>query len=474
MSWSKLPCELRHDILTRLAEVESRNGKTLTGSATVATEWQPIFEKSIFKNLRIKASELESFQAMFRVQRRRAYLREIGLALELPQQGHLRRNVLGRTSQDRAIGQMVITARQGAGANRHLPGLERQQKENSMAFTHAICALFGQLATWRRYEVYREGIALEIIADSMSYWQKTVTRVQRRTNPVVIYVGDGWEFQPATIPPWMWEKCLDAAKSDFHFSLELDFRDVRLLPRVQAITSLLISRRSVRHFEPEGISEIIRCLPALTVFNWEVRRRAHWKMKHAFDEELSKAMSSWPSSLNDIRIIQLQHLRSHPRPSPHLAELGSGLACRCRHLTRLSINYSIDAFEFFRAMDQESYGLRYLVLRSEQMIIDELPGSNSHLISMAVGAVNQMPKLRFLALYNTSSSHVGYFNYEMTDDMPMLSIRCSWLFEVAEKCLESWQAILKGDGSGSAKWCIERLPIRRVRFLLSVISRRKK
>lgn len=472
MCWSKLPCELRHDILTRLAEVESRNGKTLTGYATVATEWQPIFEKSTFKNLRVKASELESFQAMFRLQRRRAYLREIGLALELPQHGHLKKHILARTSQDRAIGQMVTVTRRGAGANRPLPGLERQQRQNNAAFTEATCALFGQLAMWRRDEVHREGIALEIIADSMSYWQKAVRKVHRRTNPVVIYVGNGWEFHPATIPTWLWEKSLDAAKSDFHFSLELDSLHARLLPRVEAITSLLITQRSVRHFEPEGISKIIRCLPSLTVFNWDVRRRAHWKMKHAFDEELSKAMSSWPSSLKDIRITQLQHLRSHPRPSPHLAELGSGLACRCRHLTRLSINYSIDAFEFLRAMDQECYGLQHLVLRSEQMIIDELPESSSHLISMAVEAVQRMPKLRFLALYSTSSSHVGYFSYEMMEEMPMLSIRCSWPFQVAEKCLESWMAFLKGDGNGSTKWRIEQLPIRRVRLLVSMISRR--
>ncbi|KAJ4200155.1 hypothetical protein NW767_007676 [Fusarium falciforme] len=123
-------------------------------------------------------------------------------------------------------------------------------------------------------------------------------------------------------------------------------------------------------------------------------------------------------------------------------------------------------------MDQECYGLQHLVLRSEQMIIDELPGSNSHLISMAVEAVNRMPKLRFLALYSTSSSHAGYFNYDLTEDMPMLSIRCSWPFEVAEKCLESWQAFLKGDGSGDVQWCIERLPIRRVRFLVSMILKR--
>lgn len=266
----------------------------------------------------------------------------------------------------------------------------------------------------------------------------------------------------------MWEKSLDAAESDFHFSLELDFGIVILLPRVQFITSLLISQRSIRHSEPGGISEIMRCLPALTVFTWEVRRRAHWKVKHGFDEDLSKAISTWPSPLNDIRITQLQHLRSHTRPGPHLAEFGSGLTCPCRHLTRLSINYSIDAFEFFRAMDQECYGLQHLMLRSEQMNIDELPGLNNHLISMAVEAVQRMPKLRFLALYSTNRSHVGYFNYEMMEEMPMLSIRCSWPFEVAEKCLESWKAVLKGDGNGSAKWCIEQLLIIALVSLLGV------
>ena len=91
---------------------------------------------------------------------------------------------------------------------------------------------------------------------------------------------------------------------------------------------------------------------------------------------------------------------------------------------------------------------------------------------MAVEAVQRMPKLRFLALYSTNRSHVGYFNCEMMEEMPMRSIRCSWPFEVAEKCLESWKAVLKGDGNGSAKWCIEQLPIRRVRFLVAMISRR--
>ncbi|RSL56239.1 hypothetical protein CEP54_008937 [Fusarium duplospermum] len=405
MSWPRLPFELRRDILTRLAETESHNGRTLTGYAMVASEWQPIFEKVTFKSLRFKASESESFAAMFRVKRRRAYLRKIDLALELPQHSHLKQNVFGGTREDRTIGQMTIMARRGAGANRCLRGLERQQKQNNMAFAQAIRFLFGQLATWRKEHINREGIALEIIADSMSYWQRTETRIRRRAGLVVVYFNDLLEIQPMPISPLTWERCLDAAKSDFHFSLELDSQTARLLPRVQAITSLLISRKSIRHFDPRGIGDIMRCLPALTTFMWEVRPRAHWKMKHTFDDDLSKAISSWPSLLNGIRITQLQPLRSHPRPSPYLAELGSGLAHRCQLLTRLSINYCIDAFTFFRATTHQCHNLQHLVIRSEQMIIDELPGLNSHLISMAVGAVHRMPKLRFLALYSTSDTH---------------------------------------------------------------------
>ncbi|RSL77764.1 hypothetical protein CEP51_008804 [Fusarium floridanum] len=471
MSWSKLPFELRYDILTRLAETESHNGKILTGYAMVASEWQPLFEKVTFKTLRIQASELESFQAMFRVRQRRAYLRKIDLVLELPQHNHLKQKLFGGTRDDRVIGQMAIMARGGDGAKRFLPGLEHQQKQNNMAFTQAMCFLFGQLAMWRREHVHHEGIALEIIADSMSYWQRTETRMRRRAGPVVIHFDGLWEIEPIPVSPLTWGRYLEAAKSDFHFSLDLDYRAARLLPRVQVITSLIISRRSIRHFDPRGISEIMHCLSALTTFIWEVWPRAHRKMKQDFDDRLSKAISNWPSSLNDIRITQLRPLRVHCRPNQYLAELGSGLALRCQLLTRLSINYSIDAFTFFRTITHQCHNLQHLFLRSEKMIIDELPGLNSHLISMAVGAVHRMPRLRFLVLYNTSYSHVGFFNYEVMEDMPILSIRCSWPFEVAKSCLESWQAVVKGGGS--AKWCIERLPIRRARFLVLTLTKRE-
>ncbi|KAF5005594.1 hypothetical protein FDECE_8001 [Fusarium decemcellulare] len=374
---------------------------------------------------------------------------------------------------------MILISRRGSGSSEVLPWVEKQQGRDAEAFSGSLCTLFKQLTLWTREQSHPDGIALEVIADSKSYWQQTALEIRQRPTPMVIYtrvVSDPREFQAVNVSPYRLGKTLDDADLDFHFTLDLDLgRWDKSAPMVQVVSRLSILRNSVRHFHPQAISHILNCLPLLKSFIWETRPHIHWKSQHWFYETLVKAMPMWPTSLEKIEIAQLHspspNHQSRPRPSPHLTPFASGLAARCRHLTILSIDYSGDAFEFF-SRPHQLHNLQRLLLRSEHMIVDELPSLGNPLINHAAQAAYHMPNLRFLALYNMRGLEAGLFSYELFDGVALLGLRCSWAFSIDQESKGFWAAVPSCRAAGYVKWHVERLSFEEVKYCIFVIRHR--
>ncbi|KAJ3543777.1 hypothetical protein NM208_g3397 [Fusarium decemcellulare] len=479
MDWDNICWEIRHEILSHLAQATPHKKGTLARYASVSREWQPVFERLSLRSLRIRTPELGAFRDVFYVHRRRRYLQHVGLILELPKHKHVPFHLAGGTSQENSFVQMILISTRGSGSSEVLPWVEKQQAGDAEAFAMSLCTLFKQLTLWTREQSHPDGIALEVIADSKSYWQQTALEIRQRPTPVVIYtrvVSDPREFQALNVSSYRLGKTLDDADQDFHFTLDLDLRQWdKSAPMVQVVSGLSILRNSVRHFHPQAISHILNRLPLLKSFMWETRQHIHWKSQHWFYEHLVKAMSMWPTSLEKIEITQLNSLgsrhHSRPRVNPHLTPFASGLAAKCQYLTILSIDYGVDAFEFF-ARPHQLRNLQRLVLRSEQMIVGELPSSGNPLINMAAQAAYQMPNLKFLALYNMRGLDAGVFSYEIFDGVALLGLRCSWAFSISQESKSLWDAVPSCRVAGYVKWHVERMSFVEVKYCTSVIRQR--
>ncbi|KIL90016.1 hypothetical protein FAVG1_06754 [Fusarium avenaceum] len=277
--WYNICAEIRHEILLQLARAVPRKKHSLSKYTCVSKEWQIFFEQHTFRKLQVTESDLSQFEAVFAVHRRRAYLQHVGLRILFPKQsfGSLRLNC---TTEENQFAQMLVLSRRGGGAYRHMPWLANQQRKTSQAFDDTLSSLFRRLIPWMIGEVHRHGIELEIIADSMSYWQEAAAEIRRRSRPIALCASDR-----LFVSSGVKGKVLDAADLDFHFLLDVNKLAWRYIPKVHVISSFSIRRKSIRHFCPVAIGHILNRLPNL---------------KQWFCEDLQKTVNQWPTSLRVV------------------------------------------------------------------------------------------------------------------------------------------------------------------------------
>jgi hypothetical protein len=328
--WYNICTEIRHEILLRLARAVPRKKHSLSKYACVSKEWQIFFEQHIFRKLQVTTSDLNQFEAVFAVHRRRAYLQHLGLKISFPKQS-FRFLRLDCTKEENRFAKMMLLSRRGRGAYENMSWLVDQQRKTSQGFDYTLHCLFRRLIPWIIGEVHRHGIKLEIIADSKSHWQEAAARIRQRTRPLALYAPDG-----QVVSSGLKGKVLDTADLDFDFSLDVNQLAWRFIPMVHVISSFSIRRKSIRHFNPMAIGHILSHLPNLRAVTWEVRPHAHWKTEHWFCEELQKTVYLWPVSLKVVNIIQLPHEGPQGRPNPHLQSLVSKLSTRFQGMKFMS------------------------------------------------------------------------------------------------------------------------------------------
>ncbi|KAF4961256.1 hypothetical protein FSARC_10238, partial [Fusarium sarcochroum] len=465
MRWSKLPAELRLEVLEYLARVTyyHRKRKTLAKYATVSPEWQIFFEGHTMRSIEVKQSEIDTFRFIFRTKRRRRCLRNIGLVLELELHDTTSLWYPEGATRNHTFGEMWLLASQPT----VLPMLVSEAVKRNKIFARTAQALFCELSPWRKSHVWHTGINLEIIAKSKSFWQKEACKLQPSTDPVV--------FGTQTFSKSEQEQILEAAKADFRSSIGLYFKSAApKMPQVKVITSLSILRKSVRHFDPRALARLMGYLPSLKTFVWEMRPRGHRNIEHELQEQLSTAIKDWPSGLNDVQISQPTPFDNYLTLSPSLAMLSANLADRAQCLSCLSLRHCTDAVEFFKPGIRRFPNMKYLTLRSKQLVVDELPSSGHYLLGLTAKAVSCMPKLRNLTLFNMHGDHIGLLTYEISDNMLTLKLRCSWPFEIREGTIGLLRDSLKRGRSESLRWGSKLLLAERVKaHIASALYRNK-
>lgn len=486
-TWDGLPVEIQFIILETLAEVEYNQGTSLVGYATVSRTWQPVFEKFTFRNVSVRASGLDDFGTTFGDVRRRRHVRYIGLVLELAQYEEvctysaqdLADESCGpffRSREDLAMAQLLTIAQGGADIVRSLPHVQNEQTRNNALVAKALVAFVGHLGRWTRAEACREGLAVEIIASSQSYWQKMAAHLRQRDGPPVLQLADdNLNLKSFPIPPYMWERCLRAAELNFHFALGLDFGEAPgsappvALPTAPAVTRVSVLGRTNRSFEPGALATILRCFPSAADLDLELWPRARRSVKHAFDSRLVDTVASWPPSLRRVRIHQMEDpdYPGVPRNNPHIGALGHKLARLCERLEHLSVSYRIDALNFFSASVPQWASLERLTLRSRHMIVDDYPSTLNLLLRAAARAALRMPKIKCLTIYCLDGLRGGLFTFEVLERSADIDIKCSWPFELDEECMEVWESVARKHDKDRVEWHISEPPLEVVKVCIS-------
>ncbi|KAM0345968.1 hypothetical protein ACHAPU_006022 [Fusarium lateritium] len=305
--WYDICWDIRHEILLQLERVVSHENLSSAKLACVSKEWQMSFERRSFRSLQITVNDVQQFQTVFSVYRRRKYLQHLDLKLDLPRQKGIRHSGAAGTEEEVLFVQMLIISRQGPRSSRLLPWIEAQQDWNNQIFRDALRRLFGCLASWTTEQAHCHGITLEIIADSESYWQEAARKLRQHIGPLEVYTST-----LRVVDSQIRDRVLSAAELDFNFSVRLCQMGWRTVPAVQVISGLSILRKSVRHFSPTSVGYILQSLPRLEAFTWDVRPHGHSITAHRFCEELRENVCMWPKSLKRVEITQL------PRTSPIL------------------------------------------------------------------------------------------------------------------------------------------------------------
>ncbi|KAK2690744.1 hypothetical protein QWA68_010531 [Fusarium oxysporum] len=400
MFWYEFPWDIRVEILQHLAQTSTHKKRSLSNYASVAREWQQVFEKVSFKSLVITPSELGMFQAAFHVIRRRQCLQHIAYRLEFPRHRHIYDDHVGGFGDENVFLQMRLISRTGEGACDTLSRLSLQQQEIDGAFTTNLRALFVELSSWKTDECLK-GVELEIVADTESHWQKNATRI-RQTYPMM-FTRETRNSVPATpdttvirYSPNTWHNTLQAAELDFCFFLRLALEPGNMLsPMVHVISSLSILRKSIRQFSPRAVAHIISRLPNLRKLIWEIRPYCHWRAEYAFYRALEETGQFWPASIEMVRIRQSRTTRPPNvlEPSHTLTAFSLNLSMKCQHLTTLSIEHGINAFSLLTRPDILQ-NIQYLSFKSEERVLGEAPRASNHLFTFPALVTQSPPQVK--------------------------------------------------------------------------------
>ncbi|KAM0247815.1 hypothetical protein ACHAP5_003823 [Fusarium lateritium] len=486
MSWSTLPTELQLMVLGHLVQLDfqdrrehTRNapysvGTSLSKYAVVSEQWQDFFEAQTMDTLHVARHDMQKFAYVFRITRRRKYLREIALVIRLPDE--IPPFTMKENSKERFIVNLVLQSDRVDFANSQgLPPSWREM-QNNLTLMETVYALFFQLSSWKIEHVRRGGIGLELLADSQSLWQVIASQLTAFRRPI--------ERNGRSIGSVEQQNAIDEATDNF--SLSLDFgaevyeRPTLEMPKVDVITSLSIMRRSKRRFDSIMILELMEVLPFLKRLVWEMKpMRSHW-LESWLQDQLSDAVPGWPRQVDNIQIVHLQpHVKySRLDPDARLTKsLSSNLADHAQYLRRLSITYLIDAFQFFKKAAKSKYPtLQSLTVWSKQRILERAPSTSHDLLRLVIRTLLRMPNMQFLTVYNMGPSSAGVFDYDASGYSSghgsLYQLCSSWHWEMGYEMQEFLAAAVLQKESRCSSLAADELPTEEVKNLISTVLER--
>ncbi|SPJ73207.1 uncharacterized protein FTOL_02937 [Fusarium torulosum] len=483
MSWFILPTELQLIVLEHLAQLEFQNriehkpnapystGTSLSKYVAVSEQWQEFFEPRIMDTLHIGRHDIKMFAHVFRVERRREYLRQIALVIRLPDGVPPFRMM--EDSKESFIVDLVLQADLVDFANMYGLPPSSGEVRNNIALMETVYALLVQLSRWKAKHVRRGGIGLELLADSQSSWQVIASQLTAFQRPI--------DFNGRSISSVEQQWTIDAAMDNFFLSLDFETEHYQgpalEMPKVGVITSLSIMRRSTRRFGCSMLAELMGDLPALKHLVWEIEPMRSQSLESWFQDYLTEVARGGPRRMDSIQIVHLQphikYLRLNP-DAPLIPSLSSNLADRAQYLQHLCISYPIDAFQFFKKAVRGKYPtLRSLTVWSKQRIVERAPSTSHDLLRLVSRALFRMSNMQFLAVYNMGPSSAGLFTYDASGKFSghgsLYRLCSSWHWELSREMRKFlWDSVLQRESRGFTLRG-EKLPTEEVKSLISTI-----
>jgi hypothetical protein len=483
MSWSILPTELQLIVLEHLAQLELQNriehkpnapystGTSLSKYVAVSEEWQEFFEPRIMDTLHVSKHDIKMFAHVFRIERRREYLRQIALVIRLPDEVPPFRMM--EDSKESFIIDLVLQSDLVDLASQYGLPPSLGEVKNNIALMETVYALLVQLSRWKKTHVRGGGIELELLADSQSSWQVIASQLTAFQRPI--------DFNGRSISSVEQQWVIDVAMDNFSFSLDFETEQYQgpalEMPKVGVLTSLSIMRRSKRQFGCSMIAELMEDLPALKNIVLEIEPMGSQSPESWFQDYLSEIVTSGPRRMDSIQIVHLQpnikYLRLNP-DAPLIPSLSSNLADRAQYLRHLCISYPIDAFQFFKRVVRGKYPtLRSLTVWSKQRIVERAPSTSHDLLRQAIRALLRMPNMQFLTVYNMGPSSAGLFNYDASGNVSgqgfFYHLCSSWHWELSPEMHKFlWDFVLQKESRGFTLRD-RKLPTEEVKNLISTL-----
>ncbi|EEU44610.1 uncharacterized protein NECHADRAFT_84563 [Fusarium vanettenii 77-13-4] len=391
VGWNDMAYELRLKVYEWVLEDHPHPPGSLTDYSLVSKEWQQFFEKEIYRHITV---ERRDFRAFYRIIHRQKHLvKYIWLRIELP-----------RYECD------VCTHRL----------LQQASQNDHLELRRSLMGLFTILQDWD--EDGASDIKLEISVWSRSDFDHTfredvyidsdfnlICELDRPEGPCdeTFREMDGEN---------MWRR-------PYGLGIQPNIDD---LPRVRAITGLLVRRQTRCNIGIPTIQQILDGLPKLKEIFYEPRR------KYYLDPYINTrlgyadlALLRLPGTLRRVVIFEdfneahEKHIlnralwvQSQPRVRSPNSEVGIAMAHLSLSLEKLSVSYITNATQFFNACKSHWvwYNLRELALTTNLMY--SMTPETCKLIVRAGQVAMKMPKLHFMELWHGKSKAAAKFVYQ--------------------------------------------------------------
>ncbi|KAI1382464.1 hypothetical protein F4677DRAFT_452156 [Hypoxylon crocopeplum] len=441
--WTAFPAEIRLMILATIANQKYPGWASL---ASVCREWQHVLEKANFYKIKLRVSCLNDFEYIASPQKR-GIIHHICLNVELPRYAST------------------------CCSKRRSPSVRI-----SPIVSDGIWKLFSILGTWGP----ANNLALEINVYSPSDCEHSFRNLNLSSDDIEHdedAMPDAWRTRIPFHDPqhgWMHGQRVKAPPRSAMLRLfrpiQLVFRE--MLPRVKAVTCLIIRRQLRRCISPSGLGLLLSRFDRLEHISYEPWAPYEAADREFHDREIGLSFTMWnnlPDTRNILTVFEDSHKFYDPFPKPpayipwfNLFDPSEGLAAvfasKSLDLQHLAISFMVNAEELFqhcRSTWSWSH-LQSLALTSQLLQDDsEKREQIEALLCRARVLVQKMPKINTFVLWNDGKAHACAFIYRIDGDRASLSplVVKSWQLaasklryselQLKQECI---QAVLKSHG----------------------------
>ncbi|KAI0853174.1 hypothetical protein F5Y00DRAFT_133950 [Daldinia vernicosa] len=466
MDFMALPVELRLSILEMVADSST---ESTTEYATIAREWQPIFEKKHFERILLSSRRLDSFAQIVRGSRRKL-VKHIWLRAEL-----------GVLHHDR-----------GNAGFRPTPSLVDEPN-----FDNTIVRLLRILSTWERpHDSNKEGLTLELSAWSLRDYEYGFSHQRFMHDPYSEPYKD-YRLTPLESHNLMSLSMLEHAfppeETSSHSSTDLAMKMKGTapedIPKVDIVTTFLLRRQYYSHVSSDRIAQIFGSMTGLERIIYEPPERKDgstdpWQgQRHWLLSDYSFAQTLRQLTIFEDSFHRNAFATSNQTDSTNSPEIAMTLLRESRNLEHLSASFVVDAKDFFRpfwpstptSTDRSWNKLKTLALTSNLLNPYQSSAEVNDLLYAAGMAARNMPALRVMEIWNgLRTTHGCFFRYYDDGSTSTITWRGTWELDLEPRVMQCWtETVRKNTRYLNVGFRDMELPIDGTSFPASIIRHLK-